>query len=83
MGDLNSLRPRENGCRFPDDIFKPIFLKENIWISIKISLKIVPKSPITNIATLVGLVPNKQQAIIWTNDGWITHAYMRHSASMS
>ena len=23
------------------------------------------------------------KAIIWTNDGWIIDAYMRHSASMS
>ena len=27
---LNTLRPRQNGCHFPDDIFKWIFLKENI-----------------------------------------------------
>ena len=30
-----------------------------------------------------GLAPNRQQAIIWTNDGQCTDAYMRHSASMS
>ena len=30
-----------------------------------------------------GLVPIRRQAIIWTNDGKITDAYMRHSASMS
>ena len=29
-------RPRENGCHFPDDIFKWIFLNENVWISIEI-----------------------------------------------
>ena len=32
---LNTLRPRQNGCHFPDDILKWIFLDENIWISIK------------------------------------------------
>ena len=31
-----------------DDIFKRIFLKEKLRIFIKISLKIVPKSPIVN-----------------------------------
>ena len=31
-----------------DDIFKCIFLNENDRISIQISLKIVPKSPINN-----------------------------------
>ena len=33
---LNTLRPRQNGRHFPDDIFKCIFLNENVWISIKI-----------------------------------------------
>ena len=40
---FNTLRPRQNGRRFPGDIFKCIFLNENAWISIKISLKFVPK----------------------------------------
>ena len=39
---FNSLRPRQNGRHFADDIFKCIFLHENAWISIKISLKFVP-----------------------------------------
>ena len=30
-----------------------------------------------------GLAPIRRQAIIWTNDGKFTDAYMRHSASMS
>ena len=30
-----------------------------------------------------GLAQTRRQAIIWTNDGQITDAYMRHSASMS
>ena len=30
-----------------------------------------------------GLAPTRRQAIIWTNDSYITDAYMRHSASMS
>ena len=29
------------------------------------------------------MAPTRRQAIIWTNDGLITDAYMRHSASMS
>ena len=46
---INSLRPRQNGRQFPDDIFKCIFLTENVIISIKISLKFVPKGSINNI----------------------------------
>ena len=30
-----------------------------------------------------GLVLSRRQAIIWTNDSYITDAYKRHSASMS
>ena len=34
---LNPLRPRPNRRHLADDIFKCIFLNENVWISIKIS----------------------------------------------
>ena len=40
---LNTLRLRQNGCHFPDDTFKCMFFNENVWISIKISLKFVLK----------------------------------------
>ena len=50
---VNTLRPGQNGRHFPDDIFKWIFLNENVWILINISLKFVPKGPINNIPTLV------------------------------
>ena len=46
------LRPRQNGRHFADDTFKRILLKENVRISIKFSLKFVPKSPIDNVPTL-------------------------------
>ena len=36
-----------------DDIFKCIFLNENVLISIKISLKFVPKGQFSNIPALV------------------------------
>ena len=41
---------------FADDIFKCIFLDANIWISIKIPPKFVPKGPINNIAALVQIM---------------------------
>ena len=50
---LNTSRPRQNGRHFADDIFKCIFLNENVWIPIKMSLKFVPKGPISNIPALV------------------------------
>ena len=53
---FNTLRPRQNGRHFADDIFKYIFLNENVWIPIKISLKFVPKGWINNIPALVPMM---------------------------
>ena len=58
----NTLRPRWNEPHFADDIFKRIFFNENVWISIKISLKFVPKGPINNIPALV-------QIMAWRRSG--------------
>ena len=71
---LNTLRRRQNGHHFADDIFKCIFLNENVWILIKISVKFVPEDPVNkyySIGSDNGLAPNRQQAIIWTNGGLI------------
>ena len=57
---VNTLRPRQNGCHFADDILKWIFLNENVWISIKISLKFVLKGPINNIPALVQIMAWRQ-----------------------
>ena len=53
---FNTLRQRQNGCHFTDDIFKPIFLNENIRILIEISLKFVSKVPVNNIPALVQIM---------------------------
>ena len=53
---FTTLRPRQNGCHFPDDIFKWIILNENVWILLKISLKFVPKVQINNIVALVQMM---------------------------
>ena len=41
------------GRHFPDDIFKRIILKKNVWIPIKISLKFVLEGLINHIPALV------------------------------
>ena len=50
----------QNGRHFPDDIFKCIFLNENVWIPLKISLKFVPTGPINNIPTLVQIMAGRR-----------------------
>ena len=57
------------GRYFLYNIFKCIFLNENVWFFIKISLKFVPKGPVNNIPALVQMAPIRRQAIIWANDG--------------
>ena len=53
---INTLMPRQNGQHFPDNIFQYIFLNENVWISIEISLNYVHKSPINNKPALVQIM---------------------------
>ena len=45
---VNTLRPRQNGRHFPDDILKWIFFNENVWIPTEISLKFAPRGSINN-----------------------------------
>ena len=59
---LNTLRPRQHGRHFADGTFKRIFLNKNVEISIKISLKFVPKGRINNISALV-------QVMAWRRPG--------------
>ena len=59
---INTLKLRWNEQHFTDDIFKRIFFNENVWISIKISLKFVLKGPINNIPALV-------QIMAWRSSG--------------
>ena len=77
---FNTLRPRQNGRYFADNIFKCIFLNEQIYASIKVSLTIKPKGPINNIPALVQIMAWWQQAIIWTSDGLV---YWRINSSLS
>ena len=83
---VNTLSLRQNGHHFSDDIFKCIFLYEDVWFSLNISLKFVPKFRINNIPALV-------QIMVWRRVGdkplsepmltWFTDAYTRHEGKMS
>ena len=59
---INTLRPRQNGRHLADHMFKCIFLNENVWISINISLKVVSMGLIDNIPALV-------QIMAWRRSG--------------
>ena len=51
------------GCHFADIIFKYIFSNGNVWILIKMLLKIVAKGPVNNIPDN-DLALTRQQVII-------------------
>ena len=70
---LNTLSLRQNGCNFPDDIFKCIFFNKDCFILLKILFTFVPLGQLTmSIGLDDGLAPVRQQDII-----------LHHSASMS
>ena len=84
-GVFSTLRPRQDGRHFHNTIFKCIFSNENVHISIKISLKFVPKGPINNIPAL-----DQTMAWCWPGDKLLSELMMVsllmhicHSASMS
>ena len=72
---IDTLRPRQNGRHFADDIFKCIFLNENFWLSNDISLNLClfRVCLINNviIGSDNGLAPTRRQAIIRTNNGLV------------
>ena len=59
---VNTLRLKQHGRLFPEDILKWIFLNDDVWISIRISLKFVPRDPTNNIPALV-------QIMVWHQPG--------------
>ena len=64
---INTLRPRQNGRYFSDDVLKCIPLNEHVWISLNISLTFISNVLIISIPALDQVI--WRQAIIWTNDG--------------
>ena len=57
---LNSSPPGQNGRLFAEDSLKTHFLEWKFYISVPISLKLVPGGPIDNIAALGHLMSWRQ-----------------------
>ena len=81
---LKTLRPRQNGRHFADNIFKCIFLNANYCI---ILLKCFSKCPIDNKSALVQVMAwcliIRHQANTWTNADEFTWRYMEFLAAVS
>ena len=82
---VNTVRPRQNGRHFQNDIFRCIFVNENVWIAIDILLQFVPKVPINQIPGLVQIMAWHRPGDKPFSEPMMVRllAYMRHSASMS
>ena len=69
----NTLRPRQNGRHFPDDICKRIVMNKNCCILMKVSLKFVPQLRLDYLQSNTGSdndsAPARRKTIISTNDG--------------
>ena len=80
--NLTTLRLRQTGRHFPDDIFNCIFLNENFYISFKIS----PKGPMNNIPAMFPITALSRagdKPLSETMMALFTDEHIRHSASMS
>ena len=74
--NFNTLRPRRNRCHFAVDMFKCIFVYENVLIAIRISLKFIPKGPINNIPALVQIMA---WCDLWSHAGqWVKYNRPSH-----
>ena len=83
---FSTLRPRQNGHHFADDIFKCISLNENFWILNKIPLKYVPYGLIDNMAALVQIMAWRRADVKPLSEpmmAYFTDAYMHHPGSMN
>ena len=82
---VNTLRPRQNVRRFPDVILEWIFVNENAWITIKISL-FVPRGPNNIIPALVQIMAWRQPGDKASSEPMMTQVidvYMHLSASLN
>ena len=79
---LNTLRPKHYGRHFADNIFKCIFLKENLWISLKISLNFVHRVRINRIPALVQIMAGRRIGDKPLS-GSMMVSLLRHSSGLS
>ena len=82
---FNTLRPRQNGRHFADDIFECLFLNEIVSILTTISMKFVPKGPNNNIPALVLIMAWRRQGDKPLSEPLMVRSLtdIRHSASVS
>ena len=79
---INTLRPRQCGRQFADDMLKMIFFDKKCCTLLKLHWIFSHGSLHASIGLYNGLVSNTWQAIIWSNDGLLyrlIHALLNFS----
>ena len=80
-----TLRPKQNGNQFTDDNFNGVFVIENVWISIAISLKSNPKGPVDEKSAIVQVMAGSgtgDKPFLESMTTRFNDTYIRHQASM-
>ena len=80
------MRPRQNGRRFLDDIFRRIFFNEKCYILMKMSFKFVPQSPSNNTPALIQIMALCQpddKLLLEAMMALCNDTYMCHLSSIS
>ena len=84
---VKTLSCEQNGWHFADKIFKCIFLNQNVWIPLNISLKFVLKVRINNMPALVQIMAWRRPGGKPLSEAMIVYLrisiYICHSASVS
>ena len=83
---VNTLRPRQDGRHFADDIFKCIFLNEIYCVFIWISLKYILRSPIVIMPALVQIMARCRTGNKPLSEPMMAQfidTYLHHLASMN
>ena len=82
----NTLRQRQNGLHFADDMFRYMFLNEKLCVLIKTSPKFVPKGPIKNNPKLVYIMAwpwNRDKALSEPVMHGLIHSHIYESLGLN
>ena len=81
---ITTLRPKRNGCHFADNIFKCIFLNENVLILFKISLNLFLRIELTISQYWFRLWLGADQATShYLNQWWLVYWHIHASLSLN
>ena len=79
----NSSAPRQKGRQFRSDVFKCIFVNENVWIVLKMSLTFAPEVRINNIPALVHIMAWRRLGDHYLKQWWLAYGHIYASLGLN